>query len=916
MKKLLIITPHLSTGGAPQVTLNKVSLLKDVYDIKVVEYSCLSWSYVVQRNRIIELIGNENLITLGEDKTELLKIIQEFSPKIISMEEFPELFMDQNVADQLYDIKRTYKIFESSHESSFRSKNKRYFPDKFIFVSSYSALRLSSLGVPYEIIEYPVDEKPKNKEEFRNKLNLDPEYKHVVNIGLFTPRKNQRYIFELAEKLVDYKIKFHFLGNQADNFKYYWDPIMKLKNENHELYNNCIVWGERSDTDDFLQASDLFLFTSKGELGNKELNPIVIKEALQYKMPMLMFNLDVYCGKYNKYENISFLTGDVDVDAKKIVEMLNPNTKDKEMINEDELVIIGTYPNTKERYKLTVECIKSLKKTGRKMLLVSHYPISQEIQTMVDFYVFDKYNPLTHHSYYNKFYNQTDSYYAEININGLMFSNQSLTVLTNIFNGFKAAKGFGFKKVLYMTYDVILSELDLNKVNEIFNNLRRYDAHLSYIKTPFGNGIETTSMGLDVDYFLNTFENVRTPEEYEVSRLKFNCQNFLEDYFINAMDKENVLFEDNEHHTILPNSGLGVSSNSEYFSVLPIENRENEFMIYFYTYNIDDRKIQVIINENFEKIHDETFLISENREYKKEIKFNGNLIEIEMKYCDGDNVYKIEKVKIDTTNLNDFSQNGFFKYKNDAPKIIPPPPISVKPKIKLVHLQTNRNDPREQLSRQSLEPIKDHGIEYVLYQNEPYKDLPPKHNCIRPQCVSDKFYTIEEQHKFGGPALMPPHYGCYESFKIGILSEFHDEDFLIVCEGDCIIEVPMDEFIEKLYKVCEILPKTNIGYFSFGDTKTLDFGWHQSDVKEEVPDQDLLFITDKIIGLQCIMFPQFAKPFLFDMLKQHKWDAADLYFNVIFNNSPHKMGILKERITTQADGLSIIDDEYKTFIKK
>jgi len=31
MKKLLIVTPHLSTGGAPQVTANKVALLKDEF---------------------------------------------------------------------------------------------------------------------------------------------------------------------------------------------------------------------------------------------------------------------------------------------------------------------------------------------------------------------------------------------------------------------------------------------------------------------------------------------------------------------------------------------------------------------------------------------------------------------------------------------------------------------------------------------------------------------------------------------------------------------------------------------------------------------------------------------------------------------------------------------------------------------
>ena len=56
MKKLLIITPHLSTGGAPQVTVNKVELLRDHFEIKVVEYSFLAWSFVVQRLKIIDML--------------------------------------------------------------------------------------------------------------------------------------------------------------------------------------------------------------------------------------------------------------------------------------------------------------------------------------------------------------------------------------------------------------------------------------------------------------------------------------------------------------------------------------------------------------------------------------------------------------------------------------------------------------------------------------------------------------------------------------------------------------------------------------------------------------------------------------------------------------------------------------------
>jgi hypothetical protein len=168
-----------------------------------------------------------------------------------------------------------------------------------------------------------------------------------------------------------------------------------------------------------------------------------------------------------------------------------------------------------------------------------------------------------------------------------------------------------------------------------------------------------------------------------------------------------------------------------------------------------------------------------------------------------------------------------------------------------------------------------------------------------------------------GTALTPAHYGCYESFKNGILSEFDSEvDFLIVCEGDCIIEVPVQEFVSKVFESAKLIKEHNIGYFSFGDVDTLDFGWKQSNVVEEIPNQNLLFITNKIIGLQCIMFPKSHRQFLFDNLRNHKWDASDMYFNTIFVDNNQKMGILKERITTQADGYSLIDNQYKEFRKK
>jgi glycosyltransferase involved in cell wall biosynthesis len=222
MKKLLVITPHLSTGGAPQVTANKVKLMKQDFEIMVVEHAFVAWTFVVQRNRIIETIGEANFKSLGDNKTqELQDIINSWQPDVISMEEFPEMFMDKDMSDWLYRPEREYTIIETTHDSSFNPSRKTYMPDKFVFVSPFNALKYNHLDIPYEVIEYPVDKKTQNKAQCRAKLGLEPDYKHIVIIGLFTPRKNQKYAFELCEQTADYKIKYHFLGNQAGNFESY-----------------------------------------------------------------------------------------------------------------------------------------------------------------------------------------------------------------------------------------------------------------------------------------------------------------------------------------------------------------------------------------------------------------------------------------------------------------------------------------------------------------------------------------------------------------------------------------------------------------------------------------------------------------------------------------------------------------------
>ena len=351
----------MSTGGCPQVVAKKVELLKDYYNVVVVEWECVAWLFVVQRNRVINMIGDK-FISLSENKEyELFNVIEDHKPDYIMIEEFSETFMDNHIMKRLYSKDRVYKIFETTHASHTQPTWKKFFPDKFIFVSPHSLEVFKDMGIPMDLIEYPVDIKIPNKESAQEQLMLDPEWKHIINIGLFTSGKNQGYAFEIARLLQEYKIMFHFIGNQASNFVNYWQPIMERKPD------NCVVWGERDDVNTFIQGCDVHLFSSI-----LELNPLSIKESLEYEKPTMIFNLSTYKGKYDNQENIHFLTGDVFKDSRNLLKILGIEPKEVKQPkirvvhllmdpNSPEDIPLEKWESTVEKQNLSIECWENMK---------------------------------------------------------------------------------------------------------------------------------------------------------------------------------------------------------------------------------------------------------------------------------------------------------------------------------------------------------------------------------------------------------------------------------------------------------------------------------------------------------------------------------------------------------------------------
>ena len=268
-------------------------------------------AFVVQKNRIKSLAL---VHTLSDDKSKVLDVIKEFKPDIIHFQEIPQFDLPSNILDQIFTKDREYFIIATTHGSFTNPSEIVYHPDKYVLVSEWSKQRFEDTGVELDLWEYPIEEYEFDKDAAKQKLGLDPTWKHVLNVGLFSPGKNQAEIFAIARQLEKYKIKFHFVGNQAMNYESYWLPLMKHKPE------NCVVWGERDDVDTFYAACDLFYFSSI-----LELNPLSVKEALSFKMPCLFRKLATYLDTYDNNSLVQYINDDVKLTKRYILEKLQPD---------------------------------------------------------------------------------------------------------------------------------------------------------------------------------------------------------------------------------------------------------------------------------------------------------------------------------------------------------------------------------------------------------------------------------------------------------------------------------------------------------------------------------------------------------------------------------------------------------------
>jgi|TARA_B110000879_G_scaffold212462_1_gene308812 autotransporter strand-loop-strand O-heptosyltransferase len=307
-KKLVYLTPHLSTGGMPQFVLKRVQamLSADEFEVYVIEFNKYSTDFVVQRNQIIQLLDDnfKEVGHLGEvsshDRHEKTKsILLDIDPDIIHIDECPESFdgfnkMEPDFQKWLYT--QRWKTVETCHNIVFDSNNKVVDPDGYAFCSPYHVDTFKNRVALKEVIQYPIEDNIPNtftKSRNRAMLGFSMNKTHVLNVGLWTQGKNQKEgieIARIAESLHPGKFHFHFVGNQASNFEGYWQPIMK------DLPSNVTIHGEQANISSYMSAADAFMFNSTWEC-----SPLALREAISHGLVTFARDLDVYKDMFTKY---------------------------------------------------------------------------------------------------------------------------------------------------------------------------------------------------------------------------------------------------------------------------------------------------------------------------------------------------------------------------------------------------------------------------------------------------------------------------------------------------------------------------------------------------------------------------------------------------------------------------------------
>lgn len=190
-----------------------------------------------------------------------------------------------------------------------------------------------------------------------------------------------------------------------------------------------------------------------------------------------------------------------------------------------DIFVLGAWPDTDQKENDLIDCINRLRAFPEiPILLVSHFPIKPEIQKLVDYYIFDKDNPILLNKDFSKYGVASGRWtnMAEIRIENEMKFHHDYAIWTSMSHAFNFCKYLGKKNVHYLEYDNLI---DTFQYRQAF--LEKMNAHDAVIyeysegsskDTHFDPYMATYIFSAKTDVLVNIMAEVNTIAEYFSNR--------------------------------------------------------------------------------------------------------------------------------------------------------------------------------------------------------------------------------------------------------------------------------------------------------------------------------------------------------------------------------------------------------------
>ena len=443
-----------------------------------------------------------------------------------------------------------------------------------------------------------------------------------------------------------------------------------------EKPDNVTWWNERTDVDNFYQSMDLFLFTSRGSKNDKETMPLVIREALSYQIPQLLYNLEVYQDYFDKYDSINYLNfNSFDENVLRIKEHFNDiNYFDEEK----EAYVICTYPKTQAIVDTTIECIKSLRKNSKRKIIISaHCPVPKILQDMVDYVFYEKNNLLTKHTFYSGYTLNSDLYNTYVNLRGEDNDRyHGPACYTSFYNPATFAKGLGIKKLYYINFDYILK--DSSYINYISKKLNTHNTFFGEYEAQEGKCYYTYFFAARPEAILEHCHFIETEDQYN---------NLMDKHGAESNGIENLyyhIFKNNKGNYIEPKEKFESDAEKyfefedysmvEYYTILPTD-VDNHFCPWVTISNAKESKlIHYTIIKNGLLTYDRKLEVRGKYSFWDLIEYDlSDNFSVKFEVSDLESGEHIITHKFDLNEdyfLNTMPNNGSFKWKGDKSKYI------------------------------------------------------------------------------------------------------------------------------------------------------------------------------------------------------------------------------------------------------